>query len=97
MRAAHATGSARSDLFGSRLKGTGRFDKLFSALDVTREAFTWYDAEDRLILCNGATLDMYAALKDVIRPGVTFRALLEAGLERGFWAVEEVAGQEWCD
>ncbi|WP_309085093.1 response regulator [Chelativorans sp.] len=71
--------------------------RLLAALDVTREAFTWYDCDDRLILCNKATLDMYAALADVIRPGVSFRTLLETGLARGLWALDGADGSEWCD
>src|SRR5690606_10293362 len=60
-------------------------------------AFACYDEDDRLILYNKAMVEIYGGLEDVIRPGVTFRTLLESGLERGLWDTDGMDGQEWCD
>ncbi|MDZ5699159.1 PAS-domain containing protein [Chelativorans sp. M5D2P16] len=70
---------------------------LRAALDVTREGFACYDSDDRLVFYNRAMLEIYDGLADVIRPGVTFRTLLEKGTERGLWTLDRMSGREWCD
>ncbi|WPZ15690.1 response regulator [Nitratireductor rhodophyticola] len=73
----------------------GHLARLMAALDVTRDAFCCYDADDRLVLSNQAMLDMYAGLEDVIRPGTSFEALLRAGLERRILSSEGLEPEVW--
>lgn len=67
---------------------------LLTALDSVQEAFAYYDSDDRLTVYNTATLKMYAGLEDVIRPGVSYRTLVETGIERSLWQMEGSPGEE---
>jgi PAS domain S-box-containing protein len=69
---------------GSRASA-GDAVRLRDALNAMSDAFCYYDAEDRLVLFNDAMLTMYAAIGDVLRPGMTFEELIRAALERGLW------------
>ncbi|WP_367717340.1 response regulator [Nitratireductor sp. GISD-1A_MAKvit] len=75
--------------------GSGHLTRLMTALDVTREAFCYYDADDRLVLSNQAMTEMYAGLEDVICPGTSFEELLRAGIERGVWSTDDLHSEEW--
>lgn len=71
-----------------KLSGEGHFERLLAGLDVTREAFSCFDEEDRLVLYNQAMVKMYPGLEHVIRPGVSIEVLLDAVLERKLWVID---------
>ncbi len=73
----------------------GHLARLMAALDVTRDAFCYYDTDDRLVLSNQAMIDMYTGLEDVIRPGVSFEDLLRAGNERDIWFRDGLEPEDW--
>lgn len=70
---------------------------LLSALDAISDACCLYDADDRLIICNEATREIYRGIADVIRPGVSFSEIIEAGIERGLWDPNDRSPEEWRD
>jgi PAS domain S-box-containing protein len=47
------------------------------------QGFTIYDENDRLVLCNEAYLNFYAASRDLIVPGNSFEEIVRRGAERG--------------
>ncbi|WP_161782008.1 PAS-domain containing protein [Nitratireductor basaltis] len=71
-----------------KLSGEGHFERLLAGLDVTREAFSCYDADNRLVLYNQAMVKMFPGLEHIIRPGVRLETLLDAVLERQMWVVQ---------
>ncbi len=73
----------------------GHLTRLMAALDVTHDAFCYYDADDCLVLSNRAMIEMYAGLEDVIRPGTSFEALLWAGVTREIWSTEGLGADAW--
>ena len=68
---------------------------LLSALDAISDACCLYDADDRLIICNEATREIYKGIADVIRPGISFAEIIEAGIERGLWDPNDRSPDEW--
>ena len=66
-----------------------------AALNVMKDAFCYYDSDDRLVLYNEATLDLYRGLADVIRPGVSYEELHDTGVARGLWEIGGADPAEW--
>jgi PAS domain S-box-containing protein len=69
--------------------------KLMAALDEMQDGFCYYDSDDRLLLYNKALVEMYPGMEDLIRPGVKFETLIQAGLERGVFLPGDVSHDEW--
>ena len=42
-----------------------------------------YDAQQRLILCNGRYLELFGLPAELVRPGITLRQLMEISVRRG--------------
>ena len=61
-------------------------DLLQDAVESLSEGLAVFDADQRLVICNGRYAEMLSEIADLIRPGVSWRALLEACLERGVYA-----------
>jgi PAS domain S-box-containing protein len=66
--------------------------RLEDAIETMSEGFVLYDAEDRLVLCNGRYREIYAESADLIVPGARFPDLIRAGVERGQYL--DAAGRE---
>lgn len=56
---------------------------LRDVLETLPDAVAAYDDDDRLIVCNSAYLETYAASAEAIEPGATFESILRFGLARG--------------
>ncbi|MCP4384160.1 MAG: HAMP domain-containing protein [Hyphomicrobiales bacterium] len=70
--------------------------RLSDAIESISEAFSLYDAEDRLIVCN----EMYGNLvhpeiKDQITPGMRFEDILRLALARGYLVEAHGREDEW--
>lgn len=79
------------------LSGESHVSQLMAALDAMEDAFCYYDRDDRLAIYNQAMIDMYAGLEDVIRPGMSFTELVEAGLDRELWFTDGLTKAQWRD
>jgi PAS domain S-box-containing protein len=75
--------------------GKDHSGRLMAALDAMQDAFCYYDSDDRLLLYNRALVDMYPALADIMRPGITFEELLDVGLDRGVYDTGDVPVAKW--
>ncbi|HMK81840.1 MAG TPA: PAS-domain containing protein [Xanthobacteraceae bacterium] len=51
--------------------------KLDAALNNMSHGLLMFDADSRLVLCNERYIEMYGVSPDVVKPGCSFRALLE--------------------
>lgn len=56
---------------------------LTDALESSSDAFTLYDADDRLLAFNSRYKEFYPTIADDIRPGVSFATLSRLSAERG--------------
>jgi PAS domain-containing protein len=61
-----------------------------TALEATAQGVCVYDADNRVALFNRRYLDLFNLSTDVIRPGVTYRDVLEHSASRGNFAPERV-------
>ncbi|WP_156927168.1 PAS domain-containing sensor histidine kinase [Azospirillum halopraeferens] len=68
---------------------------LIHAIESIDQGFVLYDADDRLVLCNGRYRELYSTWADLIRPGARFTDILRAGAERGLYAVPPEALEAW--
>ena len=90
---------------GTRLRRKARGDKhnraantkLREAIEAMPEGLAFYDAEDRIVVWNRR----YAELNDegggMLKPGATFRDLIEAGLRTGVYPEAEGRETEWLE
>ena len=58
-------------------------DLLRGSIDALDDAFSLFDPEDRLVLCNRRTRDLYPLSADLMEPGTPFEQILRVGAERG--------------
>ncbi len=70
---------------------------LLGALESVPDGFVYYDADDRLVICNQQYRDLYALSEEAIQPGTTFKEILLTGLRNGQYP--EAQGNEgaWLD
>jgi adenylate cyclase len=66
-----------------------------TALATISEGFVLYDAEDRIAQFNDQFRAIYPGLSDVIKPGTTFRQILDAVVSRSLIDLGNRAPQEW--
>jgi adenylate cyclase len=66
--------------------------RLIDAIESISEGFAFYDADDRLQLCNSRCRELLYASTDIeIEPGTPFEAILRRAVERGL--VDEASGE----
>lgn len=69
--------------------------QLGEAIETISEGFVLYDAQDRLVICNGRFKEMYADLPVEIRPGTPYQSILRAVAAAGTVAVGSKTGESW--
>ncbi len=68
---------------------------LTTAIESLPDGFVLYDADDRLVLCNDRYKDIYQQSAAVMKPGTTFREILQFGLNRGEYSEAIGREEEW--
>jgi class 3 adenylate cyclase/HAMP domain-containing protein len=70
--------------------------RLTDAIESISEAFSLYDEDDRLVVCNDKyrTL-LYPGIADEITPGISFEEIVRRAAERGFIKDAENRVEEW--
>ena len=59
--------------------------RFHEAIEAVDGGFALWDAEDRLVVCNAGYASAYPVIADLLKPGVTFEALLRKAAERGMY------------
>ena len=69
--------------------------QLTEAIEAVHEGFAFYDAEDRLVICNSRYREMYAGLEVEIVPGTSYENIVRSLVKKG--AIEDARGrvEEW--
>ena len=81
------------DLFEAAKDARGR---LVDAIDSSSEGFAFYDAEDRLVLCNTRYQELlYPEGEFPLEPGMAFETIVRTAAERGLVAEAEGGIEEW--
>jgi signal transduction histidine kinase/CheY-like chemotaxis protein/HAMP domain-containing protein len=66
-----------------------------AAIATISEGFVLYDAEDRIVLFNEQFRGIYPGIADLIKPGTTFRQILDAVVSRSLVDLSNQSPQEW--
>ncbi|MCZ6858684.1 MAG: ATP-binding protein [Alphaproteobacteria bacterium] len=69
--------------------------ELERSLDHLSDGFAVYDQDDRLVRCNRVYREIDAPTGKIIVPGARFEDMIRAGLDRGWYAVEEDEKDAW--
>lgn len=75
----------------SRRDAAAAHTQLREALNASSEGFAYYDAEDRLVVCNDRYREIYAATGTALQIGARFEDMLRSGLDLGQYADAEDA------
>ncbi len=70
---------------------------LYDAVDAAPDGFVYYDAEDRLALCNERYHEFYLDSADLLVPGTSFETILREGLARGQYPEAEANEEAWIE
>tara|TARA_B100000315_G_scaffold260365_1_gene321172 strand:- start:2029 stop:4026 length:1998 start_codon:yes stop_codon:yes gene_type:complete len=65
--------------------------RMLEAIESTAEAFSLYDSDDKLVLCNSKYREFFNLDKIGIRPGMTFENIIQSAAELGL--VSEAEGR----
>ncbi|HET6521520.1 MAG TPA: PAS-domain containing protein, partial [Geminicoccaceae bacterium] len=69
--------------------------RLVDALESISEGFALYDADDRLVLCNGRYRALYPGVADVMAPGTRFEDVVRTVAARGVVAGVRDRADDW--
>ena len=70
--------------------------RLVEAIESISEGFAYYDAEDRMVLCNSGYREMLHSGRDTeMAPGTTFETIIRRAAERGYIKDAEGRVEEW--
>jgi PAS domain S-box-containing protein len=70
--------------------------RLAEAIESISEGFVFYDAEDRLVVCNSRYRDLFYAGVDIdLTAGMTFETIIRRSAERGFIKDAEGRIEDW--
>jgi class 3 adenylate cyclase len=70
--------------------------RLVDAIENSSEGFVFFDAQDRLVLCNARYRELlYPGAAFTIEPGMAFEAIVRAAAEHGYVADAEGGIDEW--
>jgi signal transduction histidine kinase/DNA-binding response OmpR family regulator len=83
------------ELSDARDEATEARRRLTDALESISEGFFFYDADDRMVLCNSRYRELFPSMADVYRPGLEFEEMLRTVVERGIVADAVQRPEEW--
>ena len=69
--------------------------RLLDAIEAISEAFTLYDADDRLVICNSKYREMYAGLDVAVEPGMPYEKLIRKVANSGVIADAQGRIEPW--
>ncbi len=64
-------------------------------METISEGFALYDSDDRLVICNEKYREIYAHSAPAMVPGTPFREILEYGLDRNEYDLDDLSRDEW--
>ena len=69
--------------------------RLLDAIEAISEAFTLYDADDRLVICNSKYREMLAGLDVAVEPGTPYEKLIRQVANSGIIAIAQGRIEPW--
>ena len=74
---------------------SGALKRFREALDAMPDGMAFYDADDRLVLWNHRYAEVNPELSSTLKAGMTFREIIQIGLEEGLYADAQGRQAEW--
>ena len=71
--------------------------RLTDAIESISEAFSLYDSDDRLVVCNSKYRDMYPDIADQIVTGTTFEEIARKAVAQGYVMHGEGRVEDWLE
>ena len=96
-RLEHAVAARTADLQAALDSLSKAQTRLGDAIDSIEEGFVYYDADERLILCNKKYREFYPWIDDVLVPGARLEDVARAAAERGQDATPIADVGKWVD
>ena len=59
--------------------------RLQAAIESMSEGFVLWGADDRMVMCNDVYRSFFVGLEDLVRPGISFEAIIRGGYDRGMF------------
>jgi len=69
--------------------------RLMQAVNALNDGFSYFDADERLVLSNKRYVDLHPGLEDIIIPGASFSEILQASVACGKYAVSADRADAW--
>ncbi len=83
----------RAALEARKVEATEARRQLLAAVEALQDGFAFFDASDRLTMCNARFAAIFAPAGILAEPGVAYDALIDAGLSGGVFADASGPGQ----
>jgi serine phosphatase RsbU (regulator of sigma subunit)/anti-sigma regulatory factor (Ser/Thr protein kinase)/phosphoglycerate-specific signal transduction histidine kinase len=71
--------------------------RLTDAIESISEAFSLYDSDDRLVICNDKFRQLYPEIADEITPGTSFETIARYAAEHGYVKGAEGRVEDWLE
>jgi class 3 adenylate cyclase/HAMP domain-containing protein len=71
--------------------------RLTDAIESISEAFSLFDGDDRLVICNDKYRQMYPEIADEITPGTSFETIARRAVEYGYEKEAEGRAEAWLE
>ena len=71
--------------------------RLKTAIDTMPDGFVLYDEDDRLVVCNDKYKEFYSKSTEALKPGMSFKSILEYGLSNGQYAEAVGREEQWLE
>jgi len=71
--------------------------QLTDAIESISEAFSLYDSDDRLVICNDKFRQLYPEIADEITPGTSFETIARYAVEHGYVKGAEGRVEDWLE
>ena len=72
--------------------------RLTDAIENTSEGFAFYDADDKLVICNTRYKELLHQIEDIeINPGMAFEDIIRLSVESGGIKLEDETVEEWME
>ncbi len=75
----------------------GALAHIREAVDAMPDGMAFFDADDRLVLWNSRYAEVNPELSSNLQPGMTFREIIQIGLEEGLYADAKGREAEWIE
>ena len=87
---------AREDIEAAHRNAVTAERRLWDSIDTIRDGFAVFNADHELVIANQAFLGPFAGLAEV-RPGVSYRYLVETLAHEGLVVLEDCTAQDWVE